>query len=65
MKERSTSSTVKFTPRHYYKQPLLELLKNSNLRQIWAATNNKSDDAAFWTKVAQFGLSGAFNEDNY
>ncbi|UZO06007.1 uncharacterized protein OCT59_026343 [Rhizophagus irregularis] len=52
--ERATSSTVNFTPRHYYKQLLLELLKNTNLRQIWAATNSKSDNAEFWTKVAQF-----------
>ncbi|CAB4395011.1 unnamed protein product [Rhizophagus irregularis] len=56
--ERATSSTVKFIHRHYYKQPLLELLKISNLRQFWAATNSKSDDAEFWIKVAQFGLSG-------
>ncbi|CAB4427077.1 unnamed protein product [Rhizophagus irregularis] len=63
MTERATSSTVKFIHRHYYKQPLLELLKVSNLRQFWAATNSKSDDAEFWIKVAQFGLSGAFSGD--
>jgi len=63
-KECATSSTIKFTPRHYYNDPLLNLLKNTNLRQIWAATSNKNDDAEFWTKVAQFGLSGAFNGDS-
>ncbi|CAB4473626.1 unnamed protein product [Rhizophagus irregularis] len=61
--ERATSSTVKFIHRHYYKQPLSELLKISNLRQFLAATNSKSDDAEFWIKVAQFGLSGAFSGD--
>ncbi|RGB44065.1 hypothetical protein C1646_808844 [Rhizophagus diaphanus] len=61
--ERATSSTVKFIPRNYYKQPLFELLKISNLRQIWAATNSKSDDAEFWTKVAKFSLSRTFSGD--
>ncbi|KAF0378096.1 hypothetical protein F8M41_012458 [Gigaspora margarita] len=60
--KRATSSTVKFTPHHYYNEPLLNLLKNPNLRQIWASTNNNSDEE-FWIKLAQFGLSGAFNGD--
>ncbi|CAG8692567.1 14633_t:CDS:10 [Rhizophagus irregularis] len=42
---------------------LLELLKISNLRQFLAATNSKSDNAEFWIKVAQFGLSGTFSGD--
>ncbi|RIB30977.1 hypothetical protein C2G38_2151099 [Gigaspora rosea] len=56
----ATSSTVKFTPHHYYNEPLLKLLKNPNLRQIWASMNNNSNEE-FWIKLAQFGLSGAFN----
>jgi hypothetical protein len=63
-KERTTSSTIKFTPRHYYNEPLLTLLKNTNLWQIWAAISNENDDAEFWTKVAQFGLSRVFNGDS-
>ena len=63
-KERATSSTIKFTPRHYYNELLLNLLKNTNLRQIWAATSNENNDVKFWTKLAQFGLSGAFNGDS-
>ncbi|CAG8529426.1 15102_t:CDS:2 [Racocetra fulgida] len=55
--------TVKFTPHHYYNEPLLKLLKNPNLRQIWTSTNNNSDEE-FWIKLAQFGLSGAFNGDS-
>jgi len=63
-KKRTISSTIKFTPCHYYNDPLLNFLKNTNLWQIWAATSNKNDDVEFWTKVAQFGLSKAFNGDS-
>ncbi|CAG8828795.1 24058_t:CDS:1, partial [Gigaspora rosea] len=56
-------STVKFTPHHYYNEPLLKLLKNPNLRQIWASTNNNSNEE-FWIRLAQFGLSRAFNGDS-
>ncbi|CAG8848396.1 3616_t:CDS:2, partial [Gigaspora margarita] len=38
----ATSSTIKFTPHYYYNEPLLKLLKNPNLRQIWASTNNNT-----------------------
>ncbi|CAG8846622.1 16261_t:CDS:2, partial [Racocetra persica] len=34
--------TIKFTPHHYYNEPLLKLLKNLNLRQIWTSTNNNN-----------------------
>ncbi|RIB23114.1 hypothetical protein C2G38_2172239 [Gigaspora rosea] len=61
--KRATSSTVKFTPHHYYNEPLLKLLKNPNLRQIWASTNNNSNEE-FWIRLAQFGLSRAFNGDS-
>ncbi|CAI2166108.1 17729_t:CDS:10 [Funneliformis geosporum] len=59
------SSIVKFTLCHYYNEPLLKLLKNSNLWQILASTSNENNDAEFWTKLAQFGLSGAFDGDVY
>ncbi|RIB25477.1 hypothetical protein C2G38_469931 [Gigaspora rosea] len=61
--KRATNSTIKYIPRYYYNEPLLKLLKNSNLRQIWASMNNEND-AEFWIKLAQFGLSGAFDGDN-
>ncbi|KAF0501634.1 hypothetical protein F8M41_019958 [Gigaspora margarita] len=61
--KRATSSTVKFTLHYYYNEPLLKLIKNSNLRQIWTSTNNNSNEE-FWIKLAQFGLNGAFNSDS-
>ncbi|CAB4492334.1 unnamed protein product [Rhizophagus irregularis] len=36
-------------PRHYYNEPLLNLLKNSNLQQIWAAASNEANGVNFWT----------------
>ncbi|CAJ0643397.1 2255_t:CDS:2 [Entrophospora sp. SA101] len=41
-----------------------KILKNPNLRSVWVAANSENNDAAFWSKVSQLGLSGAFDREH-
>jgi hypothetical protein len=60
-KKRATPSTIQFIPKFYLDTPLVHLLKNGNLRNLWTCMITNNNDSAMWASLAQMGMNGAFN----